>query len=191
MTTIFLRINAGLFGLLFLLIAAADSLAHPGGLNAINCHRDRAAKECHCHTGADEPAAVNLAYCNAKKIREFKRRKRSEADYNARFCAARGGLVEARLEGGLRVDCLTVGHAIEADFAPKWEEAMTQARVYANATGAAPGVLLIMTAPDDDAHLFALCEAALAQTPPPVVFTAGEAAWQSGEINCGELLADN
>ena len=188
-----MKMTAKIFGIGVVLLVfsamTADSFAHGGGTNAVKCHRDRKANECHCHAEiGNPPQKANLAYCNADKVREFKSRKRSEADYAARFCASRGGLIEARLANGTRVDCLTVGHAIEADFAPKWREAVEQARGYANETGATPSVLLIMIAPDDEAHLLSLCQAAVESSPPIVVFATGEAAAPAGQINCAEFL---
>ena len=49
-----------------------------------------------------------------------------EADYQKEWCQHRGGLVEYRLKDKTRVDCLTLTHAIEFDFANKWAESIGQ-----------------------------------------------------------------
>jgi len=67
-----------------------------------------------------------------------------EKVYQAAWCASAGGIAEVVLPDRTRVDCLTATHAIEVDFAAKWAESIGQALYYAQATGRAPGILLIM-----------------------------------------------
>jgi hypothetical protein len=76
-----------------------------------------------------------------------------ERDYQRSFCANLGGQAEVVLEDRTRVDCLTADYAIEVDFAPKWAESVGQALYYAERTGRAPGVLLILRRPGDVRHL--------------------------------------
>lgn len=77
----------------------------------------------------------------------------SERDYQMRWCEAAGGAVEVVLPDRTRVDCLTLTHAVEVDFAPKWAEAIGQALYYSFATGKRPGILLIMEGRDDGRFL--------------------------------------
>ena len=67
-----------------------------------------------------------------------------EKDYQLPWCTSQGGIIEYRLSDGTRVDCLTQTHAVEVDFASKWAEAVGQSLHYANMTGKAPGILLIV-----------------------------------------------
>lgn len=76
-----------------------------------------------------------------------------ERDYQALWCEAAGGEVEFVLPDRARVDCLTLTHAVEVDFAPKWAEAVGQALYYSLATGKSPGILLIMEGRDDGRFL--------------------------------------
>lgn len=46
----------------------------------------------------------------------------TEKQYQAHWCKAHKGKLEARLDDGTRVDCLTPTLAVEFDFAPKWHE---------------------------------------------------------------------
>jgi hypothetical protein len=76
-----------------------------------------------------------------------------ERDYQARWCEAAGGDSEFVLPDRARVDCLTLTHAVEVDFAPKWAEAIGQALYYSITTGKSPGILLIMEGRDDGRFL--------------------------------------
>ena len=76
--------------------------------------------------------------------------------YQAAWCDARGGRMEVRLPGGLRIDCETDTYAVEVDFAPKWAESVGQSMAYAGATGKRAGILLILERPSDSRHLIKL-----------------------------------
>ncbi|OGP13850.1 MAG: hypothetical protein A2052_06100 [Deltaproteobacteria bacterium GWA2_54_12] len=76
-----------------------------------------------------------------------------EKDYQTRWCEAAGGETEFVLPDRARVDCLTLTHAVEVDFAPKWAEAIGQALYYSIATGKSPGILLIIEDRDDGRFL--------------------------------------
>lgn len=67
-----------------------------------------------------------------------------ESYYQNQWCADHNGKVEHILPDITRVDCLTVTHAIEIDFADKHYEAVGQAMFYSEMTGLLPGVVLIM-----------------------------------------------
>ena len=67
-----------------------------------------------------------------------------ERDYQAAWCAEKGGQAEVVLPDGTRADCLTATHAIEFDFGSKWAEAIGQALYYGLQTGKRPGVVLIL-----------------------------------------------
>ena len=174
----------GVVLLVFSAMTAADSFAHPGGLNPIKCHFDNKASKCHCHIG-ESLMPADLAHCESLAAKEFTR---SEADYTARLCIRLGGIIEVRLKSGKRVDCVTVSHAIESDFAPKWEDAIQQAQTYADETGKSPGILLVMKDIDDDRYLTALCQSVTDSSMPITVYATGVFAPKDGEINCAEFL---
>jgi hypothetical protein len=176
MTTIFLRINAGLLGLLFLLIAAADSRAHSGGMNAAGCHNDYAKGECHCHRDADgnkiPPQIADAAQCGKAKAPSTK--KRSEADYAAEFCHARDGQLEVGLGGGAyRADCVTEDFVFEVDFAPKWQEAVSQARHYRIEANRRAAIVLILEKESDRAMLRQACAQIVDENLDIAVFAVG------------------
>ena len=45
-----------LLGLLLIILTAAETAAHPGGLDASGCHRNRKTGEYHCHRAQQPPA---------------------------------------------------------------------------------------------------------------------------------------
>jgi len=59
------------------------------------------------------------------------------------------GQDEVALPDKTRVDCLTSTHAIEADWAKKWYEAIGQSLYYASQTNKRAGILLIQRPPWD------------------------------------------
>lgn len=65
-----------------------------------------------------------------------------ERDYQERYCE---GVQEYHLPSGARVDCLTDTHAIEFEYARKYDEAIGQALYYAMETGKRGGVVLILS----------------------------------------------
>lgn len=66
----------------------------------------------------------------------------NERYYQKKWCARVGGLMEVVLADKTRCDCLTETHAIEVDFAGKWE-AVEQALHYARMTGKKAGIVFI------------------------------------------------
>jgi hypothetical protein len=58
--------------------------------------------------------------------------KQSERYYQEKFAREIGGRVEVVMKDGTRCDILTATHAIEVDFAKKWEEAIGQSLNYAS-----------------------------------------------------------
>jgi len=76
-----------------------------------------------------------------------------ERAYQSFWCDANGGRMEVVLADMTRVDCVTSEHAVEADFAPKWAEAIGQALYYSMRTGRKPGILLIMESDKDLRYL--------------------------------------
>ena len=76
-------------------------------------------------------------------------RLQSEKKYQETWCGARGGVMEYRLNNGMRVDCLTDEYAVEMDFANKWYESFGQALFYAKATKRKPAVVLIIENKND------------------------------------------
>ncbi len=81
-----------------------------------------------------------------------------EKDYQKKWCAEHGGQTEVVLSDRTRVDCLTDTHAIEFDFAPKWAEAVGQARLYAVKTRKRPGIVLIIEKETEYRFLWRLLE---------------------------------
>jgi hypothetical protein len=65
-----------------------------------------------------------------------------ETEVVAWWCGGKGE-DEVELPNKTRVDCLTPTHAIEADWAKKWYEAVGQSLYYASLTGKRAGILLI------------------------------------------------
>ncbi len=88
-----------------------------------------------------------------------------EEDYQAAFCAPRGGDMEYLLDDRSRVDCLFADVdgariALEVDFGKKRDEGLGQAMRYGADTGLTPGVLLILEHPGDAKYLGQLQRAA-------------------------------
>lgn len=67
-----------------------------------------------------------------------------EKEYQTEWCNANNGEMEVILDDDARVDCVTSTHAIEFDFAPKWNEAIGQALYYGIATNKKAGIVLIL-----------------------------------------------
>ena len=67
---------------------------------------------------------------------------KSERYFQERWCEKHAGQVEFTLPDSTRVDCLTKTHAIEFDFAGKWE-ALEQGLHYGRMTGKRPGIVFI------------------------------------------------
>ena len=76
-----------------------------------------------------------------------------EKVYQEVFCKQLGGVAEYALFDRTRVDCLTDEYAIEVDFADKWAEGVGQSLYYAEVTGRAPGILVIVESLDDVRYL--------------------------------------
>ena len=76
-----------------------------------------------------------------------------EKYYQKQFCKAEHGIMEYRLPDSTRVDCLTATHAIEVDFAKKWEESIGQSLYYSIMTGKKAGVYLIIESDKDYKYL--------------------------------------
>lgn len=73
-----------------------------------------------------------------------------EKTYQARWCKARGGIMEYKLNDQTRVDCLLPTMAVEFDFANKWAECIGQALYYGQKTNRTPACVLIMEDPEKD-----------------------------------------
>lgn len=72
----------------------------------------------------------------------------NEASYQKVWCDAHNGIMEYENHDFTRVDCLTDKHAVEFDFANKWQESIGQALHYGLMTGKKPKVVLILDNPD-------------------------------------------
>jgi len=76
-----------------------------------------------------------------------------ERAYQWPWCKYIGGRVEVPFQSEgetiARIDCVTRTHAIEVDYAEKWQEAVGQAIFYSILTGKKPGILLIIEKESD------------------------------------------
>ncbi len=79
--------------------------------------------------------------------------KHPERYYQERWCNEAEGVMEYVLPDRSRVDCLTDEYAVEVDFAPKWAEAIGQAKYYSKMTGRKPGIVLILEEEKDQRYL--------------------------------------
>lgn len=71
----------------------------------------------------------------------YAKRLHKESWYQERYCQ---GIQEYRLPDGTRADCMTDTHAIEYDFANKWDEAIGQSLNYAFQSNKRAGIVLII-----------------------------------------------
>ena len=68
----------------------------------------------------------------------------SETTYQNKWCEAKGGIAEYKLNDKARIDCLTKDLAVEFDFADKWAECIGQSLYYGKMTNKQPACVLIM-----------------------------------------------
>ena len=87
-------------------------------------------------------------YAHARKLH-----RKPEAFYQTQWCAEHGGQSEFVLSDGTRCDCITDTNSIEFDFAPKWAEAIGQALYYGAMTRKEPGIVLIVSGPNDEKYV--------------------------------------
>ena len=71
----------------------------------------------------------------------------NEEAYQKAWCSAHNGIMEYENKDYTRVDCLTANHAVEFDFANKWQESIGQALHYSVMTGKRAKVVLILDNP--------------------------------------------
>ncbi len=162
-----------------LLISAGGQsvFAHGGGLNAQGCHMERATGGCHCHRDKDFKKLSPPVPCENKPDDVD----RSEMDFVAVFCLARDGELEKKMPHRRRADCITKGHAIEGDFAHKWEEAYSQSQQYARGANKKAGILLILENEKDKGYIKKLCDLIADQQVPIDVFAIGHGFAEKGE----------
>ena len=79
-----------------------------------------------------------------------------EKHYQKLFAEQVGGQIEVTAPDGTRCDILTETHAIEADFADKWAEAIGQSLNYGFQFNKKAGILLIMEKKEDERHYIRL-----------------------------------
>ena len=176
----------------FLILVGGQSVfAHGGGLNAQGCHNKRATGECHCHRDEHgkkkmSPPVISPDRCEKSSPEDDKR---SEMDFVAKFCHARGGQIEKSLPNGTRVDCITEKHAIEGDFAPKWKEAFLQAQHYAIEADRRAGILLILENENDKVYIEKLCDLIAEKHVSIDVFAIGHGFAEQGEsVSCPDEI---
>ena len=68
----------------------------------------------------------------------------SEAFYRDLWCQVNHGDAEVRQPNRTIADCVTDAHAVEVEFAKKWQHAIGQALNYSEQAGLLPGILLIL-----------------------------------------------
>ena len=73
-----------------------------------------------------------------------------EAAYQNKWCEAKGGVTEYKLNDKTRVDCLLPDMAVEFDFANKWAECIGQSLFYGRMTNRQPACVLIMERGEKD-----------------------------------------
>lgn len=83
-------------------------------------------------------------------------RSQHEKHYQKLYAEQVGGQVEVTAPDGTRCDILTETHAIEADFADKWAEAIGQSLNYGFQFNKKAGILLIMEKKEDERHYIRL-----------------------------------
>ena len=180
--------------LLFVILGGSqDIFAHPGGTNKQGCHNDKEKGECHCHRDEQDrklsPPVISPNKCG-KLSSGPNFPPPYEADFVAKFCLARKGRLEVPVKRG-RVDCLTKIHAIEGDFAPKWEEAFKQSQHYAIETDRKAGILLILENENDALYIKKLCKQIAEKQVSIDVFAIGIGYAEIGEsVPCPDLSGD-
>ena len=80
----------------------------------------------------------------------YAKHKYKEKYYQIKWCRAKGGITEYKLNDKTRIDCLLPDMAVEFDFAPKWAECIGQALYYGKKTNRTPVCVLIMEDLDKD-----------------------------------------
>lgn len=173
-----------------LLVGSQRVFAHSGGLNKHGCHMERTTGECHCHRDEQgekiSPPVISPDKCGLVESKP-KPDKRSEMDFVAAFCHPRGGRIEVTLPYGGRADCITEKHAIEGDFAPKWQEAFRQARHYALDAEKRAGILLILKNENDKVYIKKLCGRIAEKQVSIDVFATGHGYPEEGEsVPCAD-----
>ncbi len=176
----------------FLILVGSQSvLAHGGGLNAQGCHKERATGECHCHRDEhgkklSPPVRCEKFFPEHNKPKDKpKDDNRSEMDFVAKFCHARGGQIEKSLRNRRRADCITEKHAIEGDFASKWNEAYYQSQHYAIDADKKAGILLILKNDNDEVYIRKLCDLIAEKQDSIDVFAIGHGFAKQGEsVSC-------
>lgn len=93
-------------------------------------------------------------YRYAKNGFKYVYHKHSEASYQKAWCSAHNGIEEYENKDMTRVDCLTLTHAVEFDFANKWAESIGQALHYGLMTGKKPMIVLILDNPQEQMVYF-------------------------------------
>ena len=120
--------------------------AHPGRTDAEGCHAGKLPRHCHDNqAGRDAPAK--------KTKRSSTRKTASEDEYNRRFCAAVGGVIETRhtymYEGGssyVKVDCETDTTVYEEGLDKRSSlDSLQQALFFSVLTGKQPAVVIYDT----------------------------------------------
>ena len=120
--------------------------AHPGRTDADGCHAGKLPRHCHDNqAGRDKPAK--------KTNRSSTRKTASEDEYNRRFCAAVGGVTEARhnytYDGGssfVKVDCETSTTVYEGGLDKRSSlDSLQQALFFSVLTGKVPAVVIYDT----------------------------------------------
>jgi hypothetical protein len=114
---------------------------------------------------------------------------RSEMDFVAKFCHARGGQIEKSLRDRRRADCITETYAIEGDFASKWNEAYYQSQHYAIDADKRAGVLLILENENDKVYIKKLCDLIAEKQVLMDVFAIGHGFAEQGEsVSCPDEI---
>jgi len=89
-------------------------------------------------------------YSHANEGSKYSNHLHHESSYQHAWCSAQNGIEEYKNKDSTRVDCLTLTHAVEFDFARKWAESIGQALHYQYMTGKKGKVVLILENPEKE-----------------------------------------
>ena len=136
-----------------LLSVALCGQAHPGRTDADGCHAGKLPRHCHNGTESVRASQANQDTRAKEPVRSADRKRASEDAYNRRFCAAVGGVTEARhtytYDGGssfVKVDCETDTTVYEGGLDKRSSlDSLQQALFFSALTGKSPAVVIYDT----------------------------------------------
>ena len=138
-----------LFSFILILLGLAHLVfSHSGRTDSKGGHWGRKVGTYHYHNQTIAPRSSTSRYSKTYP----------ESFYQEQYAKKLGGRVEVTTPDGARCGILTDTHAIEADFADKWAEAVGQSLNYAMQIGKKAGIVLLPKDRGDEKHLERLRE---------------------------------